>query len=139
MVLVVRAFRGPFEDFALDDAGVGAVSAYRVDTAQEFGDALIPQSGGGVLVMRGKRAVGQGSSGYPQGGDERDPVRVVTAGGRGVAHQGADGVVAAQVPPDFLQDQRWGFRPQDRSWSALVGFQFVEGVLDFPALSVGQG
>ncbi|MGW5153340.1 hypothetical protein, partial [Rhodococcus koreensis] len=27
MVLVVRAFRGPFEDLAFDDAGVGAVSA----------------------------------------------------------------------------------------------------------------
>ncbi|MDJ0482786.1 hypothetical protein QNA17_13600, partial [Rhodococcus pyridinivorans] len=60
MVLVVRAFRGPFEDLAFDDAGVGAVSAYRVDTAQEFGDALIPQSGGGLVVMRGKKSCGTG-------------------------------------------------------------------------------
>jgi hypothetical protein len=33
MVLVVRAFGGPFEDFALDDAWVGANSACGVDPA----------------------------------------------------------------------------------------------------------
>ncbi|MFC9841708.1 hypothetical protein ACFVKB_49490, partial [Rhodococcus sp. NPDC127530] len=60
MVLVVCAFGGPFEDFAFDDAGVGAVSACWVDAAQEFGDALIPQSGGGVVVMRGKKSCGTG-------------------------------------------------------------------------------
>jgi hypothetical protein len=33
MMLVVFPFGGPFEDFAFDDAGVGAVSACRVDAA----------------------------------------------------------------------------------------------------------
>jgi hypothetical protein len=60
MVLVVSAFGCPSEDFAFDDPGVGAVSAYRVDAAQEFRDALIPQSGGGVVVMRGKKSCGTG-------------------------------------------------------------------------------
>ena len=60
------------------------------------------------------------------------------AGACGVDHQRADGVVAAQVSPDLLLDQRGGLRSQDGSGAALVGFQFVEGVLDFPALGVGQ-
>ena len=58
MVLVVCAFGGPFENFALDDTGVGAGSAYRVDAAQQFGDALIPQSDDCGVVMRGKKSCG---------------------------------------------------------------------------------
>jgi hypothetical protein len=58
MMLVVSAFCCQFEDFAFDDAGVGAASACRVEAAQEFGDALIPQSGDGVVVMRGKKSCG---------------------------------------------------------------------------------
>jgi len=85
MMLVALPFGCPFENFAFDDAGVGAESAYRVDAAQSFGDALIPQSDDCSVVMRGKK-------------------------------------------------KRWGFRPQDRAWPALVGLEFVEGVLDFPAL-----
>ena len=41
-------------------------------------------------------------------GDEADPVRVVAAVRGGVGHQGADGVVAAQVSPDLLQHQVGG-------------------------------
>lgn len=34
MVLVVRAFGGPLEDFAFDDPWVGAVAACGIDSAQ---------------------------------------------------------------------------------------------------------
>ena len=34
MVLMVRAFGCPFQNFPFDDPGVGAVAAYRVDAAQ---------------------------------------------------------------------------------------------------------
>lgn len=37
----------------------------------------------------------------PLRGDEADPVRVVSGMVRGVSHQRADRVVAAQVPPDL--------------------------------------
>lgn len=56
--------------------------------------------------------------------------------GRGVGHQGADRVVAAQVAPDLLLNQVGGLRPQDRPRSALVGLEFVEGALDLPPLRV---
>ena len=56
MVLVVPAFGCPFENFAFDDAGVGAESACWVDAAQQFGDALIPQSDDCSVVMRGKKS-----------------------------------------------------------------------------------
>lgn len=55
MVLVVSPFGCPFENFTFDDAGVGAESAYRVDAAQSFGDALIPQSDGCSVDMRGEK------------------------------------------------------------------------------------
>ena len=58
MVLVVPAFGCPFENFAFDDAGVGAESACWVDAAQQFGDALIPQSDDCSVVMRGKKNCG---------------------------------------------------------------------------------
>ena len=58
---------------------------------------------------------------------------------RGVEHERADGVVAAQVPPDLLLHQLGGFRAQHRPGSALMGFEFVEDALDFPTLRVSTG
>jgi len=57
----------------------------------------------------------------------------------GFEHQCADRVVAAQVAPDLLFDQRRGFRSQHRLGVALVGFEFTEAQLDLPALCVGVG
>lgn len=39
---VVCAFGGPFEDFAFDDARVGADAACRVESLGEFGDGAVP-------------------------------------------------------------------------------------------------
>src|SRR5664279_3646669 len=35
---MVGAFRGPFEDFAFDDSGVGALPAHRVEAHEELCD-----------------------------------------------------------------------------------------------------
>ena len=51
--------------------------------------------------------VGEGLPGDPERGDEADPVRVASGVGSGLGHQGADGVVTAQVSPDLLEDQVW--------------------------------
>jgi hypothetical protein len=56
MVLMVRAFGGPLEDFAFDDAWVGAKSACGVDPALQRIDGVIPQSGDRGVVMRGKKS-----------------------------------------------------------------------------------
>ncbi len=53
--------------------------------------------------------VGDGLAGDPEGGDEAHPVGVVAGVLGGLAHQGADGVVAAQVAPDLLLDEIGGF------------------------------
>ena len=45
VVLVVLAFGSPFEDFAFDDAGVGAEAACWVDPALQGIDGVIPQPG----------------------------------------------------------------------------------------------
>jgi hypothetical protein len=55
--------------------------------------------GGKVALM------GDGAAGDPQGGDEADVVGVTAGMLGGVGHQRADGVVAAQVSPDLLQDE----------------------------------
>ena len=47
--------------------------------------------------------------------------------------------MAAQVSPDLLQHQLGRLRPQHGARAALVGFEFVEGELDLPALDVGRG
>ena len=83
--------------------------------------------------------LGDGPAGDAQGCDEGDPVRVV-AGVQGcVEHEGADGVVAAQVSPDFLEHELRGFRAQHGAGPALVGLQLIEGRLDLPPLAVGAG
>lgn len=58
-------------------------------------------------MSSGRKAalLGDGSAGDPQGGDEGHPVRVAAGVTGGAEHQGAQGVVAAQVTPDFLQHQ----------------------------------
>jgi hypothetical protein len=65
------------------------------------------------VLARGESArVGDRLPGDPQCGDEADPVRVVPGVGGRLGHQGADRVVAAQVAPDFLEDQVGGPRSQ---------------------------
>jgi len=58
VVLVVKAFGGPFQDFAFDHAGVGAEPACGVDSAVQCGDGVIPQAGDRLVVMRGKKRCG---------------------------------------------------------------------------------
>jgi hypothetical protein len=53
---VVGAFGCPFEDFALDDPGVGAVPTFRIESLSEFGDGAAPQGGDGSTVVRGKKS-----------------------------------------------------------------------------------
>ena len=55
---VVGAFGFPFEDFAFDHSGVGAWAACGVEALQEFGDGALPQSCGGVMVVRGEMYCG---------------------------------------------------------------------------------
>ena len=58
------------------------------------------------VVSGGKAALlGDGAARDAQGGDERDPVGISAGFDRGVEHEGADRVVAAQVTPDLLQDE----------------------------------
>src|ERR1035437_9935240 len=64
--------------------------------------SLALSSGGESALVR------HGLAGDPERGDEADPVRVLAAVLGGVGHQGADGVVAAQVSPDLLQHQVGG-------------------------------
>jgi len=56
MVLVVTTFGGPFEDFAFDDAGVGALAACGIDPALQESDGVIPQPEDRVVAMRGKKS-----------------------------------------------------------------------------------
>lgn len=64
---------------------------------------------GGFCLFRvlrgGKGALGPRAAGDAQGGNEADAVWVAAGVGGGISHQGSDGVVAVEVPPDFLQDQ----------------------------------
>ena len=83
--------------------------------------------------------MGQRSSGDTQRRHEGYSIGVAPGVGGGVEHERADGVVAAQVPPDLLLHQRGGFRAQHRPGAALMGLEFVEDALDFPALGVGGG
>src|SRR5271155_5549270 len=92
------------------------------------------RSGGSGGAGGGSALLGDGLACDAQRGGETDAVGVVSGMFGGLGHQGADGVVAAQVSPDFLEDQVGGFRAQHDPWPALVGFEFVEGVLDLPAL-----
>src|SRR5699024_11416256 len=65
----------------------------------------------------GKSArLGDGGSGDPQRGDEAEAVGISGVVGGGLAHEVADGVVAAQVAPDLLEYQVRGLgaRHQDR-------------------------
>lgn len=55
---------------------------------------------GGKIARLSERA-----SGDPQGGGEADPVRVDVGLVGGLEHEGADGVVAAQVAPHLLFHQ----------------------------------
>ena len=50
------------------------------------------------------------SSRDPQNRNEGHPIEIGSTGSLGVDHQGADGVVAAQVAPFLLQYKGWGFR-----------------------------
>ena len=59
--------------------------------------------------------------------------------GCGFVHEDADGVVATQVAPDLLADEVRRLGAQDGARDAVVGFEFVEGRLDLPALPVGGG
>ena len=58
---------------------------------------------------------------------------------RGFDHQGADGVVGEQDAPDFLPHHLRGFRAEYAGVCDLVGFDLVQGDLEFPALVVGGG
>lgn len=58
MPLVVTAFGGPFENFAFDDARVGAHAACGVDPAPQCIDGAIPEPCDRVVVMRGKKRCG---------------------------------------------------------------------------------
>ena len=53
---MVRAFGGPFEDFAFDDPRVGSHPACWIESLDEFSDRALPQSGNGVMVVRGKKS-----------------------------------------------------------------------------------
>ena len=63
------------------------------------------------------------------------PVGVVAGVDGGVEHEGPDGVVAAQVAPDFLQHESRFLGAQHGARPALVGFEFIEGGLDLPSFS----
>ena len=93
----------------------------------------VPSSGGKALWYATDWRV------IAERGHEADAVRVVAGVDGGVGHQGADGVVAAQMSPDLLQLQLGRFRPQHGAGSALMGLELVEGKLDLPALRVGRG
>ena len=71
-----------------------------------------------------------------QGSNVADPVGVDAGVVGCFVHEGADGVVAAQVAPDLLQDEVRGFGAQHGAWPSLMGFQFVEDALDLPTLRV---
>ena len=69
------------------------------------------------VVSGGKSArLGDGSAGDAQRSDEGHPVGVAAGVGGGVEHEGADGVVAAQVPPDLLGDEIGGLRGSADRW-----------------------
>lgn len=124
----------PFAHLAFDDARVGASLAGGVEASREFGDGSPPAVFSG---LRGKIAL----LGYGAGNDaecfhEADPVRVHVGVVGGFRHEGADGVVTAQVAPDLLEYKVRGFRAQHGAGSTLVGFEFIESEFDLPALGV---
>lgn len=51
---VMGAFGCPLEDFAFDDAWVGADASRGVEASDEFLDGAMPEGGDGVTVVRGK-------------------------------------------------------------------------------------
>lgn len=94
-----------------------------------------------VSVASGAKSslLGDGPAGDAEGCDEGYPVGISARFEGGVEHETADGVVAAEVPPDFLEHEVGGFGAQHGAGSALVGLQRVEGRLDLPPLCVGSG
>ena len=60
---MVGAFRGPFEDFAFDDSGVGALPAHRVEAPEELCDGAAPDPGQPLGVMRGEKRPGRRNGG----------------------------------------------------------------------------
>src|SRR5699024_2978177 len=84
-------------------------------------------------------AMGDGAADGTYRRGETDAVGVAAGVFGGVGHQGADREVTAQMAPEFLFDQVGRFGPQHHARPALVGFQFVEGQLDFPTGRVCLG
>jgi hypothetical protein len=95
-----------FGDLLFDDAGISTFPAGRIEVFLE----------------------------PAEGCDEGDPVWVASGVHCSVGHEGSDGVMAAPVPPDFLQDQVGGLGPQHSTLPALVGFQIIERALNLPPL-----
>ena len=96
------------------------------------------QSRSTVSVASGGKSslLGDGPAGDAEGCDEWYPVGIAARLKDGVEHEGPDGIVAAQVSPDFLEHEFRGFGAQDGARSTLVGFQFIERRLDLPPLRI---
>jgi hypothetical protein len=80
-------------------------------------------------------ACGRSASG-PEGSGEREPVWIVAVIGCRRMHQPSNSVVHAEVAVDLLDHSVGHFRSQHQSGAALMGLQFGEAGLDFPALCV---
>lgn len=97
----------PFGRFAFDDPWCGSAASVGLSRSRTRPDEC-PASAGPLRarVVRGKSALlGDGLAHDAQCGNETDAVRVMTGVVGDLAHQGTNGVVAAQVSPDLLKDQ----------------------------------
>ena len=74
-----------------------------------------------------------------EGCDEGYSVGIAACLKGGVEHETADGVVAAEVSPDFLEHEFGGFGAQHGAGPALVCLELVEGRLDLPPLGISCG
>ena len=94
----------------------------------------------GIARLRGKSALlGDSPAGNAKVCDEGYSVGISARFEGGIEHEGADGVVAAEVSPDLLAHEFRGFRAQHCARPALMGLQLIEGGLDLPSLGVGAG
>ena len=102
---MVGSFDVPFGHLAFDEPGVGSEPPFGVQASQSWTMACRQQrsvASGGKIARLCERA-----SSDAECGDEGDPVGVMVGFVGGFEHEGADGVVAAQVTPDLLSDQFW--------------------------------
>jgi hypothetical protein len=107
------------------------------------GQPLLVGDGGGQgdgQLPRRDPALGAGAApSGAQGAGEGDPVGVQPGVSRGGVHQGAHGVVQAQVAVGLLADVVGGLRAEHDLRAALVGLELVEDGLHLPALGVEGG